>query len=184
MIAPAMTAMILDDPHFNTDQGTVSRLPPLLRSIKVQPPDELPRVTQDDVTERGALSNSSAITDFSRTAHDVAEAITNRGDSKPLRPLDRHTQVAPENTREPSIFGPLEHAANSTEHFDDGSDRVFVGGNCFYDFDRQPPPPADLIAGPKLKVPTCKPPAGSGSHDMFKALTPTALKSQPGSRQP
>ena len=180
----AMTAVILDEVRVKVSDETVPRRPPLLHDITVKLPEFPGSVSPNDSAEGVAPSSSTAITDFSTAAHEAAERITGRAGSPSLRSLDRPTVGTPETKREASIFGSPQHTANSTEHFDDGSDRYYVSGNCFYDFDRQSAPPTDLMAGPKLKVPTCKASAGSGNHEMFKDLTPEALKKLPGGSPP
>jgi hypothetical protein len=179
----AMTAAILDEAHVKVTDETVLRRPHLFHDITVKLPEFPLFVSPNGLTE-GVSPSSTAITDFSTAAHEAAERITSRAASPSLRSLDRPTAGTPETKREASIFGSPQHTANSTEHFDDGSDRYYVSGNCFYDFDRQSAPPSDLMAGPKLKVPTCKAPAGNGNHEVFKDLTPEALKKLPGGSPP
>lgn len=182
--SPTMTAVILEERR--SEQNEVPRTPvlPPLRTITIRPPEELPSVTPGEGSETPKGASSSAITDFSTSAHDVAEEMARRDGSHAYRSLDRQTQAAPQMKREHSIFAVPQHEANTTEHFEDGGDRYYVSGNCFYDFDREPPPATDLMAGPKLKVPKCKPPSGSGNQDMFKDLTPESLKRLPGSPHP
>ena len=179
-----MTAIILEGRTPEEATPIPVLPPPPIRSITLLQP-EPPDVSLGDRTdESSAPSSSTAITDFSRSAHEVAEQIARGNESSHFRSLARQTQATLEKKREPSIFAAPEHAPHTTEHFDDGSDRYYVSGNCFYDFDRTPPPASDLMAGPKLKVATCKPPPESGNQDMFKELRPEFLKKLPGDDKP
>ena len=175
---PTMTAaIIVEDRKAEVAEET---RPPPLRSIPFGPEAIPPKVDLDDAPSPPLDGPSSAITDFAGSAHAAAEDIVRRSAPPAFRSLNRQIQAAPEIKRERSVFGLPEHAATATEHFDDG-ERYYVSGNCFYDFARAPPPALDLMAGPRLKVPTCKPPP-SGNDEMFKDLTPEALKRLPAVR--
>jgi len=172
-----MTAAIIVEER-KTEVAEETRPPPL-RSIPFGLEAIPPKVDLYGAPSPPSDGPSSAITDFAGSAHAAAEDIVRRSASPAFRSLNRQTQAAPEIKRKRSVFALPEHAATTTEHFDDG-DRYYVSGNCFYDFDRAPTPALDLMAGPRLKVPTCKPP--SGNDEMFKNLTPEALKRLPAVR--
>jgi hypothetical protein len=172
--SPTMSALLLEDRKIEESFPAS----PTLRNITPHLPEGLAPLMLEEGTGP-PTSSSSALTDFSSSAHEVAEEISRREGSQPFRSLDRQIQAASAQKRPLQLFSAPQHAPNTTEHFDDGSDRHYVSSTCFYDFDRQPSVSPDLQAGPKLKVPTCKSPSESGNQDMFKNLAGATTDASP-----
>jgi hypothetical protein len=132
------------------------------------PPSNPPQQISPDV------ASSNAITDWYSMAQSVAKDTVERERDQAAKRAFEH-KIPPTEREKASIFDPAPVRRAGTW---DGPNRFYVTDNCFYEYDRAPPPPPTALDN-RLKTPTCKRPPKGGGDAMFKDLTPDYLKDLP-----
>jgi hypothetical protein len=132
-----------------------------------------PKAVQPE-TARPIEPESNAITDWYGEAEAAVGAVQEREKARAALRSFKHEFAEPPPPTKPGVFG-SEARNKRAGTVENGGTRFWVTDNCYFDFDRSPPP-AHLAADVRMKTRTCKPPPTGGGSHMFDELAPSYLR--------